>query len=120
MSTATTTAVQRDLIEQFLDENPNGWNHDAWNGLLGRMAEAGIDTTNPEAIGLQLEQSRIRRILMGAQIKGLGPKRIETVISHYPTLWTLKCASEKDLAMIPNFFPRLAKSVKEEVNQRPL
>lgn len=110
------TAVIDAVIDAFIEAHPHGWKHDDWNALLAELSAAGMDTADGNRIGLELERARLRRVLETAEIRGLGPKRIEAIVEQYPTLWSLKCATPDDLTVIPILHPKLAQSVLKGVN----
>jgi hypothetical protein len=73
-------------IQQFVEQNPDGWSDEDWVRFLAELGEAGLDTSDPDALGLELERARLLRRLQTANIKGLGPRRIATVAERYGTL----------------------------------
>lgn len=100
-------------LRAFVDEHPHGWNHHEWLELLAELTDAGVDTTDPDAIGGALEQVRILVVLEGLQLKGLGPKRREALAAHFGRLWDLKHATAEEIAQVPSFHQGLAEALHE-------
>ena len=101
----------RAQLRAFVAAHPHGWNHHEWLELLAELTDQAVDTTDPDQIGAALEQERILAYLEGLDLKGLGPKRRETLAVHFGRLWDLKRASTEDIARIPSFHPGLAKAL---------
>ena len=85
-------------IRSFVHDHRNGWGHDQWLSLLHHLGEEGHDVSNPDAIGLALEKELIRQTLKTCRVKGLGPKRIESVANAFGTLHDLRQVSGPELA----------------------
>ena len=98
-------------IGHFVSRHPEGWNHDQWSGFLHHLAEVGHDVSDSDAIGMALEKERLTLTLRGMEIKGLGPKRIEGLASHFGTLWNLMSASREEVAGLPNISETLAEQI---------
>ena len=92
-----TTSVSK-VIRGFVDAHQEGWSHHEWLGLLHHLGETGHDISDPNGIGLALEQERIRAVLQGSGIKGLGPKRIEAVSTGYGDLHQLRSVDASHIA----------------------
>ena len=98
-------------ISRFVSEHPEGWNHEQWSDFLHHLAEAGHDVSDSDGIGLAVETERLTRTLRGMEIRGLGPKRIEGLVSHFGTLWNLMSATREDVAELPNIPESLAEQI---------
>jgi len=88
----------RETLRGFVADHPEGWSHGHWQDLLHHLSEDGFDTGQPDQIGLELERERVRAVLEGAGIRGLGPKRREAVAARFGSLWHLRHASVEDLS----------------------
>lgn len=88
----------RETLRSFVADHPEGWGHGHWEDLLHRLSEDGIDTAQPDQIGLELERERIRLVLEDSGIRGLGPKRREAVAERFGSLWHLRHASVEELS----------------------
>ena len=84
----------RSTLEQhpnaFIESHPEGWGHDQWLGLLAELEEMGFDVSDPTAIGHEMESQRLAWELRRRGVPGLGPKRIDAVVEHFGTLWSLR------------------------------
>ena len=101
-------------IRSFVREHFHGWNHDEWMGFIHGLAHAGHDVSDPDGIGLALEQERLRSTLRSWGITGLGPKRIDAVARAYGSLQNLKGADGTAVAERAG----LPKQVANEVASR--
>jgi hypothetical protein len=102
-------------IQQFVEQNPGGWSDEDWVRFLAELGEAGLDTSDPDALGLELERARLLRRLQTANIKGLGPRRIATVAERYGTLWNVQRAEVEELRTLPGFNRQIAEALKSAV-----
>lgn len=102
--------MHQQLID-FIEAHPEGWDHQAWLGLLADLERAGHDMSDPDAIGFALETERLGWELRRRAVPGLGPKRIEAVVDRYKTLWSLRQADAGDLAEIKTIPSKLAEKV---------
>lgn len=100
-----------DHLQAFIEAHPEGWNHDAWLGLLAELEGAGVDVSDPDAIGFALETERLATELRQRAVQGLGPKRIEAVVDRFGTLWNLRQAEAEDVAEIKTIPGALAERV---------
>lgn len=89
-------------LNAFVERHPLGWNHDDWMGLLADLERAGVDVSEPAAVGRDLEKARLAWVLRRAAISGLGPKRITAIVDRFETLWALRQASGEDIAKVPS------------------
>jgi len=101
----------REQLRGFVTGHREGWTHHDWLELLAQLTDAGVDTSNPDAIGTALEQERVLAYLEALDVKGLGPRRREAVAERFPRLWDLKHASVDALTEIPTFHRGLAKAL---------
>ncbi len=99
----------------FAESHPDGWDHQAWLGLLGDLEAHGIDVSDPERIGLELERVRLAEELRRRKISGLGPKRIEAIVDRFQTLWRLRQAEAEEVAEIGTIPSALAEKVAEAI-----
>jgi hypothetical protein len=98
-------------LEAFIAEHPDGWDHAAWERLLGELRARGLAQAEPQAIGRKLELARVRHTLETLSVKGLGPKRREVIESRYPRVWELKQAPATELAQLPSFNAKVAEEL---------
>jgi len=102
-------------IRAFVETHRDGWNHDDWLGLIDHLGVLGCDTSDHDAIGLALEQERVRDRLRAGGIKGLGPKRIEAVAREFPYLLGLQSAEEAEIAIRTGIPRKLAREIMKLV-----
>ncbi len=105
-----------DRLHAFVQDHPDGWNHEHWLGLLGALEGEGVDVSDQEHIGLALERARLETTLRAKGVQGLGPKRIQAVVEKFETLWNLRHASAEEIAEIPTVPAALARKVQEAFN----
>lgn len=98
-------------LDAFIEANPHGWDHQAWLVLLAELEQNGIDVSDQEAIGYELENRRLAWELRRREVPGLGPKRIDAVVDRFGTLWSLQHAEVEDLAEIKTIPGALAEKV---------
>ena len=103
----------REQLRDFVTGHGQGWTHHDWLELLAQLTDAGVDTSDPDAIGTALEQERVLAHLEALNVKGLGPKRREEVAARFPRMWDLEHASVEDLARIPSFNTGLARALHD-------
>jgi hypothetical protein len=84
-----------DEARRFVASHPDGWNHEAWLGFLDNLREAGVDTSDPDAIGCQLERERLGQSLRG--VNGLGQARIDALVSRHGSCWNVAQQSVEEL-----------------------
>ena len=101
----------REQLRAFVQGHERGWSHHEWLELLAELSDAGMDTSDPEAIGSALEHERVLVFLEGLDLKGLGPKRREALAARYGRLWDLKHASLDEIAQLPSFHRGLAEAI---------
>lgn len=98
-------------LDAFIDTHLEGWSHDAWLALLNDLRQDGIDVSDSESIGVQLEGRRLARVLDDLEIRGLGEKRIGAIVDRFGTLWAVRHAEAADLADIRTIPSTLAEKV---------
>jgi hypothetical protein len=101
----------KDDLRAFVLARPGGWDHEDWVYFLDHLREQGHDTSNPEAIGLLLERERLAARLEG--IQGMGPRRIQSVVDRYETLWSASHADVDEIAALPGMNRSLAERVRQ-------
>lgn len=98
-------------LQAFVEAHPEGWGHGEWLNLLADLAAAGVDTSNADAIGLELEHERLAAELRRSSVQGLGPKRIEAVVGRFGTLYNLRQADADAVAEIKTIPGSIAERV---------
>ena len=105
----------KERLKAFVESHPDGWNHDDWLGLLSELQSGGKDVSEPEAVGVQLEKTRLAWVLDQRGVPGLGPKRRAALVDRFGTLGKLKSASVEDVAEVPSINKALAEKVVSAV-----
>ncbi|HEU0298979.1 MAG TPA: helix-hairpin-helix domain-containing protein, partial [Longimicrobium sp.] len=103
-------------LRAFASARPSGWNHDDWVAFLAHLAERGHDTSNDSDIGARLERERLSVVLEG--INGLGPKRVDSLVSRFHTLWSMRNAHPTEIAAVSGMTRPLAERVAQELAAR--
>lgn len=103
----------REDLRDFASARPEGWDHADWLSFLEHLRERGHGTDDPEEIGRMLESERLATRL--EQVQGVGPRRVEALVSRFGTLWELRRASVEEVAAVPNVPRALAERIKERV-----
>jgi hypothetical protein len=85
-------------ILAFVDSHPDGWSDDDWFGFLHHLGASGLDISDPDVIGLALERARVQTVLKAAGVKGLGPKRVESIATEFSFLPQLKDTDPDEVA----------------------
>jgi hypothetical protein len=98
-------------LNSFVESHPTGWNHDEWLALLADLGQGGTDVSNPDAIGAELEKTRVTWELKRRGVPGLGPKRLEAISNRFGTLNELQNATVDELARVPGMNRALAEKV---------
>ena len=101
----------RQMLRKFVTDHPHGWDHHAWERLLGDLRGAGLKAGEPTELGLELERMRVLLLLEGLPVKGLGPKRREAVATLFPHVWDLQKATTDELLQLPSFTRKIAEDV---------
>ncbi|MGD2121784.1 MAG: hypothetical protein PVJ76_08565 [Gemmatimonadota bacterium] len=102
-------------LAAFVDTHPQGWGEDEWLGLLHHLGTSGFDVSDPDSIGLALERARVRSVLKQTGIRGLGPKRIESIAAEFSFLPQLRDADPGQLAAQTGVPGKLATEVIEKL-----
>jgi hypothetical protein len=98
-------------LNAFVESHPTGWTHDEWLELLADLGQGGTDVSNPDAIGAELEKTRVTWELKRRGVPGLGRKRIEAIASRFGTLNELRNATLDELARVPGMNRALAEKL---------
>jgi len=98
-------------LRAFVEAHPEGWNHDEWLGLLADLEGRGVDVSTQDAIGAELEKTRLAWELSRREVPGLGPKRIEAISKRFGTIWKLRGATLDEVARVPSMNRALAEKL---------
>jgi hypothetical protein len=104
--------LQKEL-SSFVAQHRHGWGHGEWLGLLDRLRQRGVDTSDTERIGRELEKQRLVMTLEEKKISGLGASRVRSVADRFETLYSLRHASVDEIASVSGINRPLAEKVKE-------
>jgi hypothetical protein len=107
--------LQADL-RAFATARPGGWNHDDWVAFLSELGAAGHDVSDAEGIGSRLEQERLAVVL--GSVAGLGPKRVQSLVDRFHTLWSIRQAGADEVAAVPGMTRPLAQRVVDDLGTR--
>jgi hypothetical protein len=107
--------LQADL-RAFAIARPAGWNHDDWMAFLGHLAERGHDVSDHGAIGIRLERERLAVALQA--IEGLGPRRVESLVERFQTLYSVRHADAAAIAGVQGMTRPLAERVVQQMRER--
>lgn len=91
----------------------SGWTHVDWTGLLDNLRGRGHDVSDTESVGRALERERLRLVLEG--VEGLGPRRADTLVERYGTLWSVRQVSAEEIAASTGISRTLADRVVQTV-----
>jgi hypothetical protein len=83
-------------LRRFVDEHPDGWDHEQWISLVESLRERGHESHDPNGIGARLEGVRLAARVTG--IPGVGSHRIRTLVDRYGSIWNVRAATADDLA----------------------
>jgi excinuclease ABC subunit C len=72
--------------------------------------------SDAEGIGSRLEQERLAVVL--GSVAGLGPKRVQSLVDRFHTLWSVRHAGADEVAAVPGMTRPLAQRVVEELGAR--
>jgi hypothetical protein len=103
-------------LRSFVAAHPHGWNHDDWNGLLGRLQQGGHDASDHNRIGMELEKERLVHTLEQANVSGLGPSKIRSLADRFGTLWSFRHASVDEIASVKGMKREQAEAVHAAVH----
>jgi excinuclease ABC subunit C len=98
-------------LRTFVEQHPEGWNHDQWLGLLADLEREGASTREPAVVGQELEKARLAWELDRLPVTGLGPKRRAALIDRFESMRDLRGASVEDVAQVPSINAALAQKV---------
>ena len=98
-------------LNAFVESHPSGWNHEEWLGLLADLGQGGTDVSDPDAIGVELEKTRVSYELKRRGVPGLGRKRIEAIANRFGTLHELQNATLDEIARVPGMNRGLAEKL---------
>lgn len=107
--------LQADL-RAFAIARPSGWNHEDWMAFLGHLGEKGHDVSDQQAIGARLERERLAVALEA--IEGLGPKRVQSLVDRFQTLWSMRHAQSADIATVAGMTRPLSERVVQQMRER--
>jgi len=102
-------------LTAFVNTHSQGWGQDEWLGLLHHLGTSGFDVSDPDSIGLELERARVQSVLKQSGIKGLGPKRIESIATEFSFLPQLRDTDPKELAARTRIPGKLAQEIIEKL-----
>jgi hypothetical protein len=100
-------------LRQFITENPEGWGHEQWQGLLGRLGERGYDTSSPDQVGMQLERERLHSRLQG--VEGVSAQRARTIADRFGTLYSLRHADVDEIVRETKVSRDVAERIKSQL-----
>lgn len=103
----------REDLRQFVSENPEGWGHEQWQGLLGRLGERGHDTSNPDQIGMQLERERLHSRLQG--MEGVSAQRARSIADRFGTMYSLRHADVDEIVRESKVSRDVAERIKSQL-----
>jgi hypothetical protein len=105
-------SLRKDLRD-FISEHPEGWDHDAWLGLVDHLREHGHDVADTDAIGSTLERERLEQMLQ--KIPRLGAQRVRLLTERFGTLWSLRRADTDEVAQAANIPQSLAARIASAI-----
>ncbi|HET9949117.1 MAG TPA: helix-hairpin-helix domain-containing protein [Longimicrobiales bacterium] len=103
----------KDRLRAFVEAHSEGWNHEDWLGLLNELRQEGVDVSDPDGLGQQLERTRLEWELRRRAVPGLGPKRSDALVDRFGSFWRLQHASVEEVARVPRMTRGLAEKVIE-------
>jgi hypothetical protein len=112
---ADAAAGLRAELKAVASARPAGWDHQDWMSFLDHLTEKGHDTSDHDGIGRALEHERLAVVL--GQVPGLGPKRLESLVCRYETLWSIRQADADDLARVQGMNRPLAEKVRQALQR---
>lgn len=98
-------------LRAFASGRPQGWDHKDWLAFLEHLRERGHETSDAEAIGKALERERLAVVL--ETVQGMGPRRVDSLVERFQTLWSLRHASVDQIATTPGMNLSLAEKVRQ-------
>jgi hypothetical protein len=103
-------------LRAFAAGRPEGWGHDDWLAFLEHLAQRGHDTESAAEIGEALERERLAVVL--EVVQGMGPRRVDSVVNRFGSVWHLSQASVEDVCSLPSMPRSLAERVLETARQQ--
>lgn len=82
-------------LRAFAIARPGGWNHEDWLGFLDSLRQRGHQVSDAEEIGARLERERLSVVLGG--IQGIGPKKVDALVTRFHTLYSVRHSSVEEL-----------------------
>ena len=80
--------------------------------FLGHLGERGHDVSDQQTIGTRLERERLAVALEA--IEGLGPKRVQSLVDRFQTMWSMRHAQAADIATVAGMTRPLAERVVQQ------
>jgi hypothetical protein len=108
------TADLRSDLRAFAAGRPQGWDHKDWLAFLEHLRERGHETSDADAIGKALERERLAVVL--ETVQGMGPKRVDSLVERFQTLWSLRHAPVDAIATTPGMNLSLAEKVRQAIS----
>lgn len=102
----------RSDLREFVRQNPEGWGHDEWTGLVGQLRERGHKGSE-EQLGSALERERLAMKL--EEVEGLGPQRVKTLVDRFGTLYSLRHADADEVAKEAKIPRELAEKITRKL-----
>jgi hypothetical protein len=100
-------------LRRFIDENPEGWGHDQWQGLLGRLGQSGHDVSDPDRIGMELERERVSSRL--ERVEGVTPKHAKSIAERFGTLYSLRNAGADEIERVAKVPREVAERIRSQL-----
>jgi len=101
-------------LRAFASGRPQGWDHKDWLAFLEHLRERGHETSDAEAIGKALERERLAVVL--ETVQGMGPRRVDSLVERFQTLWSLRHASVDAIASTAGMNLSLAEKVRQALS----
>jgi hypothetical protein len=105
----------RSELRLFASARPAGWDHRDWQSFLEDLQSRGHDTSSPDDIGRELERERLAVVLQ--QIQGLGPRRVDSLVARFETLWSASHAAVEEIAAVAGMNRPLAEKVRQALQR---
>ncbi len=100
-------------LRKFVDENPQGWGHDQWQGLLGHLGQRGHDTSDPDRIGMELERERLTSRVEG--VEGVKSRHAKSIAQRFGTLYSLRNAGVDEIEREAKVPREVAERIKKHL-----
>ena len=105
----------REDLRAFVTARPAGWGHEDWLAFLDHLRARGHDTSDPGTIGLLLERERLAALL--ERVQGMGPRRVQSVVDRFDTVWSTRQAGVDEIAALPWMNLSLAEKVRQALHE---